>query len=217
MPGVAAPTHTRGWSESLTIVQRLYDWQQLHEEAPKADLIQALLRLGPGPRESALEAAANLAGNRGRVVRFALGGEVTPTSADFGDFSLWLAAGRARDPAGELNELSPLVNDKLMEALLPPTYTCKTGQESTGYYWPAGAVDLLVEVFPPVEPSLTLQMRPTLALCEPTNFGHHAAATAWGFQWLAMVWPLNLDPYYADGIRLLLGRVNAPSSAFEPT
>ena len=213
---VAAPTHRAGWIDPQILVQRLKDYHAAGAEPPKADLIQALLRLAPGQRDSALAAAAELPGNAGRAVRWSLGSEEPPTSADFGDFSLWLAAGRARDPAGELNELSPLVNDKLMEALLPPTYTCKIGQGSTGYYRAAGAVDLLVEVFPPVEPSLTLQMRPTLAFCEPTNFGHHAAATAWGFQWLAMIWPLNLDPYYADGIRLLLGRVNAPSSAFEP-
>jgi hypothetical protein len=217
VPLLAAPTHRGAWIDPQTLVERLTVWQTAGADPPQADLIQGLLRLAPGKRAAALQAAASLPGNTGRAVRWALGSGEAPTATDLGEFSLWLAAGRARNPAGELVELSPLIGGNLADALLPPTYTCQTQPVSAGpIYRPAGAVDLLVECYPLFAPSPTLQMRPTLALCEPTHFGHHTTVSTWGFQWLAAVWPLNLDPFYADGIRMLLGRVNAPASAFEP-
>jgi hypothetical protein len=59
-------------------------------------------------------------------------------------------------------------------------------------------------------------MQPTLALTAPKREGGWAGSNAWITDWMAMIWPLNVDPFLADGARALSQRVNSPASAAEP-
>jgi hypothetical protein len=102
---LSTPTHQGGWIDATVLGPRVADWQQGDDEVLPQDFALALLRTAPDNRLVALEAARELKGNTGRIVRWALGGNEGPTSADSADSALWLAAGRCRVPDGEVPEL----------------------------------------------------------------------------------------------------------------
>jgi hypothetical protein len=92
---LAAPTHRGGWIDPLLFVERLRAFPDESAETDIYDQVQSLLRLAPNHRPAALRQAAQLAGEFGDAVRYALGDEqarIGPTAA------LWVAAARARDP-----------------------------------------------------------------------------------------------------------------------
>lgn len=102
LPLLAAPTHKSGWVEPMALVERVKIWQSagrllshsgnysgwtdpnkfqtwlaetqtnaFHADAP--EFIQALLRLAPEGRKSALIEAQDIKGDFGKSIRFALG------------------------------------------------------------------------------------------------------------------------------------------------
>jgi hypothetical protein len=108
-PVLAAPTHAGGWIDPGVLVERLAETLGLGLTPLATDCALALLRLAPEGRVPALEAAAGLPGDPARALRFVLGSKEDPTRADRGAAPLWVAAARARDPAGDLTEtLAPL-------------------------------------------------------------------------------------------------------------
>lgn len=116
-PLLAAPTHSGGWIEPAALVARVRERQRLPrpdgspvqralrtvlgketDVEDRFDAVQALIRLAPDGRARALEQAADLRGELGDALRYALGAEgvqVGPTPA------LWAAAARARSPWGD--------------------------------------------------------------------------------------------------------------------
>lgn len=97
-PLLSAPTHTGGWIDPVTLVERLAREAGAADEREfEADLIQALYRLAPGKqrRGEALEAAGGLQGQTGAALRHALGAAaVIPWNASA---PLWQAAGRVAE------------------------------------------------------------------------------------------------------------------------
>ncbi len=94
-PLLSAPTHSGGWIDPRELVTRFRQQSDLAITNEPADLILALLRVAPDYRSVALDDAGDLEGERGAVIRHALGAEgekIGPTSA------LWVAAARARSP-----------------------------------------------------------------------------------------------------------------------
>jgi hypothetical protein len=101
-PLLATPTHAGGWIDPQVLVKRLLEYFWLKIEPDNVDFIQALLRLSPDGRLAALDQAANLKGELGEALRFALGADnqarmVTP--------EYWVAALRARAPKDTSTEL----------------------------------------------------------------------------------------------------------------
>jgi hypothetical protein len=115
-PLLAAPTHARGWIDPLRFVERLRS--EDHGAPLRSDLIQALLRLAPDRRDQALTAAAELPGEIGKLVRFALGGE-EKCGVDR-DLTLWIAAGRARRARGSLAGELPGAHQELGPDAIEP-------------------------------------------------------------------------------------------------
>jgi hypothetical protein len=108
-PLLAAPTHQHGWIDPVACVCRARQLQVQNLQPMRTDLIQALLRLTPDRRREALLEAEAIAGTTGRLLRWALGSDVGPTSEDKQDYPLWVAAGRARNPKVSLRAaLSPM-------------------------------------------------------------------------------------------------------------
>jgi len=83
---LARPTHPGGWIQATVLIDRV---EMLGEDVDECDLAQALLRLAPDGRAAALEAAADLPGRTGALVRCALGGD------DVADDGAAAAAARA--------------------------------------------------------------------------------------------------------------------------
>ncbi len=221
-PTLSAPTHRCGWLEPSELVGRLWRFEP-YDELPATDLIQALLRLAPDNRNRALAAARELTGDAGRAVRWALGSDDGPLPTNREQFAIWLAAGRARHPLGELDELSPLLlGDNASHAILPVSYDWQPMPQSDApeVYRPGGAVEMRMQVSSPDIRSSELNSWPTLALCQllhgPT-FGFTVSwAPAWKAQWLTSIWPLHCESRLAMGAAVLCQRVNAPSSSLEP-
>ncbi len=122
-PTLAAPTHAGGWIDPRVLISRA---AALGKNAVPEDLAQALLRLAPDHRDQALAAAGAVEGVAGRLLRFTLGGD-GPTSGDRKRAWLWLIAGRARAPRGDLRDvLAPLASDLAglgPDALEPASWT----------------------------------------------------------------------------------------------
>jgi len=91
---LSAPTHAGGWIDPVTLVERLIGEAPAEPDEFEADLIQALFRVAPTRRKEALDAARDLRGESGDVVRYALGSGSAPR----GQSALWLAAAEARKP-----------------------------------------------------------------------------------------------------------------------
>jgi hypothetical protein len=91
---LSAPSHSGGWIDPVVLVERLCVHEDGNAEEREADLIQALFRMAPGRREAARQAAQQLNGELGDVVRYALGSD----AAQAGPSALWSAAVHARSP-----------------------------------------------------------------------------------------------------------------------
>jgi len=106
---LATPTHSHGWLDARTLVRRLAVYEQEKRRPLRHDLLQALLRLAPDGRAEALGVARELRGAWAPALCWALGGEAGPQRKERAQAALWVAAGRARCPGGDLGlALEPL-------------------------------------------------------------------------------------------------------------
>ncbi|GMN03826.1 DUF6493 family protein [Erythrobacter sp. MTPC3] len=96
---LSAITHRGGWIDPLVWVERLRA-VKAGGIADSMDFRLSLLRLAPDNRAQALEMASALSGDAGRLARFALGGNDTPTRSDRERYASWITAARARTPCG---------------------------------------------------------------------------------------------------------------------
>jgi hypothetical protein len=221
-PLLAAPTHEHGWIDALVLVERLRESGDHALGSGRVDFTQALLRLAPDRRSEAHEAASEIPGNAGRIVRWALGGAETPTRGDRKHRHLWLAAGRARNPHESLDDLAVLKLDRgCPDGLTPASYpwhalTLRTEHECHNRVHgdPRG---LTLGTEPANVTSADLTCMPTVALHAPSRgFTAYDVHAPWLVQWIAMTWPLNPDPFFAAGARAMAVRMDAMGAAFEP-
>jgi uncharacterized protein DUF6493 len=217
---LAAPTHRHGWIEPRVLVERLLRVVTSGRTPHPYDLIHALLRLAPDNRDEALADAQNLKGSAGRILRWALGGEEGPTIGDRGNVHLWLAAGRSRQPFGELNELNSLEMEKL-----------PTGVRSVDYVWrcfideydprantpfagrslvKTNRLDVTTEPRLPQLYSDWLDVSGQLLFPTPVN------AAIWQIQNVAATWPLNLQPFFQRAANDLMSRLESATSTLSP-
>jgi hypothetical protein len=77
-PMLGSPTHTNGFIDPRVLVERLYTYHALAVEPDPCDAILALLRIAPEHRRNALSHAADLDGEIGRALRYALGAHDQP-------------------------------------------------------------------------------------------------------------------------------------------
>ena len=219
-PMLAAPTHSHGWIDPLLLVTRITEGLQQAVEIQRFDLMLALLRLAPDRRAEALDAAAALEGEVGRAVRWALGHDQGPTAEDR-HASLWLAAGRARQPRGTLDALRAVgLGDDTPDAVAPACYRWRPNDQYAdrvrqhGFY---RARPLEVSVEPSVGMRDRVPLQPTVALHELAGRSTYLEAGAiWFIQWIGSIWPLNGDPCFARGLHCLMDRCEMPASSFEP-
>ncbi|MGH1364308.1 MAG: DUF6493 family protein [Calditrichia bacterium] len=133
---LSAPTHLNGWIEAHILVERILHLQSKNEAIPRYDLLQALLRIAPDNRDSALINAQEIDGGIGRALRWALGGKEGPNSRDRLLRDVWLVADRARNPLGDSTiELANLgVKKCLPDVLVPAGYSWRSRMEKQEVY-----------------------------------------------------------------------------------
>jgi hypothetical protein len=198
-PLLSAPTHAGGWLDPLVLVERVREWEELKAAPDIYDQVQALLRLAPDHRATALRQATKLAGEYGAAVRCALGSRdvpVGPTAA------LWVAAARARDPFAD----APAV-ERRHPGLGPDagraarySYRIKSREHRGDYTTASGPkqfhstfYDFLLDREPPVAKRVSLDL-PTVLLHADFH-GSGAASLRWG----ALTWPLARESWFAIG------------------
>lgn len=236
-PLLATPTHGGGWLDAETFVTRVAAYQREHREPGQADLMQALLRLAPANRKLALQRAAQLPGDLGRLTCFALGGDESPGSADGRQAHLWLCAARARKPQGavveELNAIAAKVPGH-PDLLYPARYAWSAAIEvNNGYRHRRFRSEVDTANDNAASPSGVLG-RVTKALREkrkdwalwPTALLHRRGtkrwastsdlSTPWVIEWFGSVWPLNHDPWYAYAVQPLSLRMDDGGSREAP-
>ena len=192
---VAAPTHTGGWIEPAQLVRRL----RTHQPASKLDLAAAILRLAPDGWDEARIMAADLAGEVGAVVRYALGGEerIGSTAA------WWVAAARVRAPGHDdvavEKRHSGLGPDAGRAARIRMKLVQKVGNSPVS---PAG---LGLEIEPPLAATVGVDLPTVRMLHDPSVFYWTGSSGPAMFRWIATIQPGHREAWSAIGA-LLLGR-----------
>ena len=186
--GVAAPTHAGGWIDPAVLVRRL----SAHRPASKLDLVAAILRLAPEGRAAALEAATEIGGEVGAVVRHALGGAETVGSTA----AWWVAAARVRAPGQD----DPAV-EKRHGRLGPDAGRAARMRLRKVDAWPHVAL----EVEPPPSGRTGVDLPTVLMLCDPSVFSWTGQSGPAMYRWIATIQPGYREVWAAMGT-LLIGR-----------
>jgi len=125
---LATPTHAHGWIDPRRLIARLEAYAQGHRQAIPSDLLQALLRLAPDGRAEALQRIGDFKQAWAAPLRWALGDDATLSQISRKYAALWVAAGRAGYPQGDLR--GPLAALKL-------SITWPDVLQAARYHWQA--------------------------------------------------------------------------------
>jgi len=188
---VAAPTHRGGWIDPNVLVRRL----AARPPASHLDLVAAILRLAPVGRQEALAAAADVAGEAGSAVRYALGGDeaIGPTAA------WWVAAARVRSPGRD----DPTV-ERRHPGLGPGAGM--TAQIRLMVTDPKRSVGgLRLEIGPPLPAATSVDLPTVLLLRTTGSFWATGRSDPAMLRWMATIQPGDREPWAAIG-GLTLGR-----------
>jgi Family of unknown function (DUF6493) len=204
-PMLCAPTHLGGWIDPRVLVERVKVCASLAVRSDRLDGSFALLRLAPdsGPRAEALRAASNLAGPYARALRYALGGDGEIIGPDA---RIWVAAARARAPREDdlrvearHPRLGPDAGRAAQCSLRPGPHTFVD--------WYTRWKHPLVERKPALPPIYSHDL--------PTVLFHDLRARegATETRWMATIWPIGRDSFFAAGVERLLGLECTPTEA----
>lgn len=234
---LSVPSYKNGWLDPGDFADRALKASD-ESEFLEFDMMQALLRLGPGDRRAALQSAASIKGKTGRLARFALGGDESPTRKDRGDAHLWYCAARARCP--ELNSselLSPIAGKapKLPGASYTDTWNWSVeATEVRGYRHSKIILDedqftvvdrrniynrnRVSEVArkltePPWRKWPTVALRSRL---KQSWFSMYQFSAPWKIHWLAMQHPADTESFMSVGVPTLDARSDENTSRDTP-
>lgn len=118
LPLLSTPTHSPGWIDPATFVERLYTYQQLKEEPEEMDMQLALQRCAPeNISEATRLAQEKLSGEYKDLLLFLLGVNKSP-KGEFLHPSWWMIAGITRSPECRFPEFSSFEYNEIPEAYL---------------------------------------------------------------------------------------------------
>ena len=235
---LSTPSYTGGWVDPMHLVQRVADHLENGYKVYAADLMLALLRLSPVGRREALAAAAELPEEEGRIVRFALGGDDRAGKKDKRHASVWLCAGRARDPFGSLREPLEAIADHIPDLpghLAPGEYRWKSFSEVTEHGYKmrrmkfgslskeeiAGArkYGVIERVAKKIKGKMRWEKWPIAAMHTTPDYSWgsiYEMSAPWRIDWFVMQWPLNPEPALQFGCMMLEQRLDEDTSRDAP-
>ncbi len=211
---LSLPTHSQGWVAPSALVERVRAAQRDDIRFMQADFVQALLRLAPDGRQAALSAAADLQGEMGSALRYALGAEFAGVGSHP---HYWAAAARARHVAGPAPELAHSAADAGPFGAFAVEYDWELRPSK---HW-AAAQD---------EHRLRLAVRPapeqfpgeayfpaTTALRDVTRRPNYFAITPLEARLYSMAWPMLPESAFWLGAHAISDRLFRPASSYMAT
>ena len=242
---LSAVTHQGGWIDPLVWVERLHKAVLHGGVEDSIDFRLSLLRLAPDNRAEACARVKAMAGDAGRLARFALGGDEAPGRDDRKHYASWLTAARARDPFADWSDLfEPLdIDDPWPGGVVPAAYRwsssskaeqhgdtrCKTpifeieveraDGKSTVPASTRGAFFKMSRLLGRKK-SVGWEGMPTAAVNQHKSKAKYEwygdLNTTWVAQWLGYIWPQN--PAYAHyrAAKKLMQRVDENASNWTP-
>jgi hypothetical protein len=241
-PLLSAPTHRGGWIDPVVWIDRLAGSCDART-AGSVDFRLSMLRLAPDNRATALERALVLPEPLGRIVQFALGGDVRPARADRRLHPAWITAARCRDPLKDWSQELATLNsgNGPPDGLWPAHYIWRAARRTevrhrirvelpelsvsvrraeTGVRAHSERLDsLLGRISGALRITTVTDWRdlPAAAL----NHGMDSAfreraelSRPWVAQWLAYVWPQNPSASYMHGAKSLTAGIDKGSSSW---
>ncbi|NNC38054.1 MAG: hypothetical protein HKO02_11390 [Hyphomonadaceae bacterium] len=236
------PTHSNGWIDPIIWVERLAQFEKDDVQLSEYEVSLSVLRLAPENRDKALKKVSDLAGDIGRLARFALGGDDRPTAQDKKRYGMWVSASRCREPYGGVSELLTelKLKDKWPGGLQPAEYHWRPFTESQKshfgdetYHFSRLDIQILAKgsmaqseqksagLLPKLKNLLTTEWErmPTAAPNARTRQKYY-----WGSelnaiylsQWLSFQWPQCPSTAHITGVENLLSRIDEDSSSWEP-
>ena len=236
LPLLSTPSYTSGWIEPLDLVKRMADYERLGSNVRARDLMQAFLRLAPGRREAALEAAGELDEDSGRILKFALGGNEGPTKRDRKVAYVWLCAARARQPRGSLRDLlDPIAGEipDMADLIEPAAWRWSAHVEKREGYrlsrieyeggqlieFDAKSVSGMAGKVRKFLSGTAWDRWPLAAMnvrAKQRWFSMYEMGSPWRIEWLAMQQPLLLESYFSVAAQMLDLRSDESSSTDMP-
>ncbi|MEM9585620.1 MAG: DUF6493 family protein, partial [Pseudomonadota bacterium] len=202
LPMLCRPTDDRGFIAPEQLVKRVLAYQDAEAEPGQYDLCLALMRLAPEGRD----AAKGMLAGRGEiadVLLYALGGPLEPTVLESGASKpMWIAASAGRLPREDAPAIAKLSGLTAPDVGLRARIDVTVSTACQGkYVFPEINVTARPEIKKPVPDSylaglfhLTTAGQSGGSIC-----GH----TADDIRWSSLVWPQNLEPFFAQGIDVL--------------
>jgi uncharacterized protein DUF6493 len=187
--GVSAPTHIGGWIAPIELVRRL----DARQPASTLDLVAALLRLAPEDRDAALGSAADLTGEAGAAVRYALGGD-EPIGATA---PWWVAAARVRAPGQDDASVEKRHPRLGPEAGRAARMRLKVDDPRRYFGGPR------LEIEPPASEGTSVDLPTVLMLRNPSTFYRTGQSGPAMFRWIGTIQPGYREVWSAVGTLLI--------------
>jgi hypothetical protein len=215
---LSTPTHVGGWIDPRVWATRLV---AAADSIDDSDGIQSLLRLAPFGRAEARESLGGMRGAWRRLAEYALGGERAVGMTGVFRSPLWVAAGRARQPAGDLNELRMLLGvSNVPDALRESRFTLAQKADKPAGYRPRNSESTLLPLDPSFDADVAEKMD-DIPQClfyprKPMTRFSLEWVSPWVIEWKSQIWPTNPRGFLYWGINRMLRRFEAGSSVYEP-
>jgi Family of unknown function (DUF6493) len=215
---LSTPTHAGGWIDPRVWVARLSASANLINDS---DGIQSLLRLAPFGRAEARESMAGISGTWRLLAEYALGGECRAGVTDIFRAPLWIAAGRARQPAGDLKELRLILGvSNVPDALRESRFSLAQKVDKSARRRPR----VPQSTFLPLDASFDADVGEKMDDIPQCLFYPRKSVQrffmewvgAWVIEWKSQIWPMNPRGFLYWGINRMLQRFEAGSSVYEP-
>jgi hypothetical protein len=215
---LSTPTHAGGWIDPRVWVARL---GASGGSINDSDGIQSLLRLAPFGRSEARESVRNIAGAWRRLAEYALGGECRVGMTDVFRSALWVAAGRARQPAGDLKELGMLLGvSNVPDAICESRFNLERKADKTVGYRSRNSESTYLPLDASFDGDVGKKMDDIpQCLFYPRKATQRFSLEwvgAWVIEWKSQIWPTNPRGFLYWGINRMLQRFEASSSVYEP-
>jgi hypothetical protein len=217
---LSTPTHAGGWIDPRVWVTRL---RASADSINDSDAIQSMLRLAPFGRAEAREALEGMAGAWRRLAEYALGGECRAGMADDFRSPLWVAAGRSRQPAGDLKDLHMLLGvSNVPDALCESRFNLEKKKiDKAGRYRQYNSESTFLPLDASFDGNVEARMY-DIPQCmfyprkTTRQFFSLEWVGAWVIEWKSQIWPTNPRGFFYWGINRMLQRFEASSSGYEP-